>query len=303
MRPDRATYSVDEGLVVELFVNTGGAEIQAVEAALTFDPAGLQVEKITKENSILTSWAVEPIFSNDGGTISFSGWTDSKYAGKDGYLVTIYFRAPRNMPGKLTYESGAILAADGVGSNIIGTMRSGIYTIAPKLETSATVEPVLETEGATATETEEAPASSFQQDPPSQPLISQYSKTIVAGERIEVKGTTSPNSKIIVYLTHAEGDPVQSTISSEDDGAFTFTSPVDTVAGVYRLWAVQENIDGIKSEPTDKIAITVRPSTIAAVGAAVGSVGAMVVPFFLFVLIVGLSLGYYFYRRSRPRAL
>lgn len=300
MRPDRASYSVDDGLVVELYVNTGGADIQAVEASLTFDPSGLQVDKIVTENSILTSWPTAPTYSNDAGTITFSGWTDAKYSGKDGYLASVYFRTPRNSPGKLTYESGAILAADGVGSNIIGTMRSGVYTVAPTSEVVQTEDlaPIEDNISLSAKEDADAQISP---ETPSRPLISQYSKTILEGERIEVKGTTSPNSKIIVYLTHADGAPEQATLSSESDGAFTFTSPVGTEVGVYRVWAVQESIDGVKSEPTDKIAITVRPSTIAAVGAAVTSVGALVIPFFLFVVIIGLSLGYYFYTRGRAR--
>ncbi len=299
MRPDRLSYSVGDGLVVELYVNTGGVEVQAVEASLTFDPAGIEVERIDTKNSILTTWPTEPAFSNTAGTITFSGWTDGKYAGKDGYLATVYFRTPRNTPGKLMYESGAILAADGVGSNIIAAMRSGVYTVGPKSDSAPEVgDSSVPTADESATE-EVDPAPIVSEDVPMKPTIAQYSKSLLAGERIEVRGTTSPNSKVLVYIAYADSEPTQSTISSETDGAFTFTAPAGTESGVYRVWAVQEDGNGVKSEPTDKIAITVRPSMAAAVGSAVVSVGTLILPFLGLVILVGLSLGYYFFKRSR----
>src|SRR5262249_15223619 len=124
------------------YADTGGTLINAAEGDLSFNTEALEVEKISEDDSILSSWSTPPVFSNEEGTIRFAGWTKQNYSGDAGLLVTVTFKALKNTVGNARLAAGAILAANGEESNIITSMRSGVFTIAappePEPETAPT---------------------------------------------------------------------------------------------------------------------------------------------------------------------
>src|SRR5262249_31361535 len=121
--PERGSYHIGETFEIQVLADSGGEPINAAEAELRFNTGGLAVVDVSSEGSILTSWIDEPHYDNTEGSVQFSGWTEKRYTGANGLLITITFRALRNMSSNARLLAGAILAADGMGSNIISDMR------------------------------------------------------------------------------------------------------------------------------------------------------------------------------------
>lgn len=125
-----ATRVVTQGetFSVEVYVDTGGHEVNAAEGEIFFDPDELEVVYISKLDAILTFWAPEPDFSNVNGSIRFGGGSTRNYVGGRGLIAGITFRARVTGSVRVSFRSGALIAADGRGTNIVEQLRGGVYT-------------------------------------------------------------------------------------------------------------------------------------------------------------------------------
>jgi len=132
LSPESGIYAVGNTFTIKVFADSGDEEINAAEAELTFNPDELFVENISTEESILNLWTAPPSFSNETGIIEFAGGTQESFIGNDGLLLSITFRALKSITSNAFLAAGAILAADGKGSNIITSMKSGVYTLEPR---------------------------------------------------------------------------------------------------------------------------------------------------------------------------
>lgn len=130
LSPESGAYALGDEFQVLILADTDGIPVSAAEAELTYDAGAFAVEDISTEGSILDTWLTRPDF--DGKTIRFSGIARSPYAGSNGLLVTITFRALRNMLGTVRFSSGSLLSAEGERTNVIATMRSGAYRVRPE---------------------------------------------------------------------------------------------------------------------------------------------------------------------------
>lgn len=127
LSPDTGVYAVGSTFSARVVVNTQGKPINAAEAALRFNPNELSVISIAK-GSIFNLWTVEPTFSNSTGIISFGGGSPSGYTGGAGTIMSVTFRSKVASPSKVTFSSGSVLAADGLGTNVLLSMNGGTYT-------------------------------------------------------------------------------------------------------------------------------------------------------------------------------
>jgi len=131
--PSSGTYTVGNTFLVQVKVNSGGVAINAADGTIIFDPDKLEVVRISKEDSIFTLWVQEPTFSNSLGTINFAGGKPSPgFIGAAGTIFNIYFRAKTSGTTNLTFASGSVLADDGKGTNILGSLGSGVYNLTAK---------------------------------------------------------------------------------------------------------------------------------------------------------------------------
>jgi hypothetical protein len=284
--PEQNVYAVGESFSVKVFADTGGSAISAAEANLTFDPGVLAVEDISTEGSILGSWPTEPSFSNTVGTVQFAGWARDRYAGTDGLLITITFKALRNDAGAVRFVSGAMLAADSQGTNIITSMRSAAYTIQPSEEV-----PVPADAGEARASPADLSSSVLQ------PVFVEYPREVQVGERIIAKGQAAANARVSVWLQRGEDKPQQAAILSSADGSFTFVAEGEVQAGEYRLWAQAIDQEGIRSATSSIAHITAgQPSSLAAAAALTGILPGSAI-YLLLVGILGFAAGYYTRRR------
>lgn len=129
--PTEESYQVDRQFSVAVKVNSGESAINAAEATLVFDPQILEVISVSKTGSIFGLWTTDPEFSNTKGTVTFGGGSAARFNGDAGLVLIVTFRGKSPGSATVSFSSGAILAADGKGTNIIARMDGSRYTILP----------------------------------------------------------------------------------------------------------------------------------------------------------------------------
>ena len=134
--PSSGSVIAGQNFSIVIRVNTGGVAINAAEGSVVFDSAKIQITSISKSGSIFTIWAEEPKFSNAEGTMEFAGGVPNPgYSGSSGTVLTINFKAKAATIIKgytdIVMISGAILANDGEGTNILASLGKATYFIGP----------------------------------------------------------------------------------------------------------------------------------------------------------------------------
>lgn len=147
LSPASGSYNTNQTFTVAVVADPKGDKINAVEAALSFDTSALSVVSISKTGSAFSLWTTEPEYSNTAGTISFGGGSPTPFSARS-TLVTITFRAKAAGAGSVSFTEASALAADGLGTDVIGATPGASFTVA---ETAAP-EPVQQSPTPTQTE-------------------------------------------------------------------------------------------------------------------------------------------------------
>lgn len=129
MSPSTGVYNAGATFSVAVVVNTNNESVNAAEGTISFNPKEVSVVSVSRASSIFSLWVTEPTFSNSAGTVSFSGGSPSGYNGAGGNIMTITFRSSTAGAPRVSYASGAVLANDGKGTNVLSGMTGGTYTI------------------------------------------------------------------------------------------------------------------------------------------------------------------------------
>lgn len=127
--PNTGVYTVGQTFTVNIRLNPSGQAINAAEGTLKFSPNKLEVVGLAQTGSIFNLWTVEPSFSNSAGTITFGGGSPRGYSGAVGTVLTATLRAKTAGSVDLSFTSGSILAADGLGTNVLSGMSGGTFTV------------------------------------------------------------------------------------------------------------------------------------------------------------------------------
>lgn len=127
--PSTGVYQINTTFTVRVAVNSDGQSINAAEGTLKFNQAELSVVSVNRGTSVFNLWVTEPTFSNSAGTVTFSGGSPTGYNGNGGTVFTVTFKTLTAGTSKLSFSSGAVLANDGRGTNVLSAMNGGTYTI------------------------------------------------------------------------------------------------------------------------------------------------------------------------------
>lgn len=176
--PSTGTYTPGQTFTISVRVSPGGQSVNAVEAALKFDPAVLSVVNISKTGSVFSLWTTEPTFSNSAGTISFGGGSPSPFTAQSN-LVSITFRTIAAGTGALTVSSASVLAADGRGTDVYARSTNGSFTVGAATTPTPTPTPT-PTTPTTEPEDEDSEEAIIFGDPPRAPEVG--SKTFLDPE-------------------------------------------------------------------------------------------------------------------------
>lgn len=129
LSPGTGVYAAGSTFTARIMINTEGQSVNAAEGRLSFNPREVTVANVSRSTSIFNLWTVEPTYSNTAGTITFGGGSPSGYSGSNGTVMTVTFRALNAGSPRVTFESGSVLAADGLGTNVLTSMNGASYTI------------------------------------------------------------------------------------------------------------------------------------------------------------------------------
>jgi hypothetical protein len=125
--PSTGTYGVGKSFTVSVVVDSPDG-FNSGNATLSFDPAALSVTGVSKNNSAFSLWAVEPSFDNAKGSVTFEGGNTSALSGKK-TLLGVTFKALREGNATVSFSAASILAADGKGTDIVGTKSPASFSI------------------------------------------------------------------------------------------------------------------------------------------------------------------------------
>ena len=134
LAPASGTYVIGGSFSVSVKVNSGGGDgINAAEGVINYDTNLLDAIAVSNGGSIFPFWTVQPAIS--GGTIRFGGGLPPPaYTGTAGHIIKITFKAKKSGKAAVRFASGAVLANDGKGTNILASMGSASYIISPKVD-------------------------------------------------------------------------------------------------------------------------------------------------------------------------
>lgn len=119
------TLTINEATTVIVSLDTGGDAINAGESTIVFSTEIFSITSLT-DSGLFSYWAEEPSYSNDTGTISFSGGLpDPGYTGTDGVLIEFDLRADAPGSGQVCVSDGRILKNDGLGTDVF----SGVHCL------------------------------------------------------------------------------------------------------------------------------------------------------------------------------
>ena len=115
-----AFVNVGENVPVHLLVTTK-VPVNAIGGTVLFPTPLLSIESIARSASVVDLWSEEPSFSNETGILSLSGGILPEHSenGLAGNVITVTFRAREAGKAVLSVKDGQLLAADGIGTNVI----------------------------------------------------------------------------------------------------------------------------------------------------------------------------------------
>lgn len=119
--PSDGVYQKAENFTVGVFVNTDVA-INAVQGMVNFPTEYLEAVAVkNNNNSIIDLWIQKPSFSNAGntGNVRFEGVVLSPgFVGSSGKIFDVVFRIKKEGAAELSFTEFAILANDGLATNL-----------------------------------------------------------------------------------------------------------------------------------------------------------------------------------------
>lgn len=165
--PASGSYSTGQTFTATIQVDPKGANINAVEAKLSFDTTKLSVVSVSKTGSAFSLWTTEPTFSNSAGTIDFGGGSPAPFSSRS-TLISVTFRTVAAGSGAVAVTSASALAADGLGTDVYTGSTDAAYTV-----TAATTPPPAEEEEETPppAEEEDSDAAITFGEPPRAPEV------------------------------------------------------------------------------------------------------------------------------------
>ena len=130
--PNSGFHSVGDVFSVRILVSSQEIQMNAASGVLSFPPDKLAVTSISKAGSIISLWAQEPTFDNNAGTDIFEGIVlNPGFKGGNGQVLTINFRVKSAGIAPVVFNSGSVLANDGLGTNILSGFTNASFNLAP----------------------------------------------------------------------------------------------------------------------------------------------------------------------------
>jgi len=232
---------VSEGDRVTVFLRIKATEesINAISGVVTFSENLLTPISVSKDASIINLWTGEPKITR--GKISFEGVIlNPGFNGSNGLVLKIIFEAKNTGVALFNFSEGAILANDGLGSNVLARLESASLRINA---------PILNPNIPPKTQVVVDQTISLNKKVAKLPVILESSPNILSSDQLYLKGKGEPNTltKIVFkdvsvkslgeeLLTRLQSKKTKLDsilVKNDNDGNFQYTSTSNLIAGVY----------------------------------------------------------------------
>lgn len=290
--------AVDQQVALNVFVVSPHQPINAVSGSLMF-PATVKVAEIRKEGSIVDFWTEEP--HAVGGMIRFEGIAlNPGYQGASGPLFTVVFTGKKTGTANFYFSEASLLANDGFGSNIIGSLGSVAIRVTVPSDAIA------------ALPSESAPSSA--QRARALPVITDYSALVDPQGAAFVRGKGEPEALTKIVFKDASAKSVgeqfiaflqpkkrmldEVLVKNRTDGEFEYTSPNNLIAGAYNATPFLVDPDTQVEKPGLGVQLLVNDSGIVRILVVVINVLALLIPVVALIVII-YFIPWYSFRRMR----
>jgi hypothetical protein len=256
--------SVGDSFSVIVSASSPAQAMNAVSGTLNVS-GGVSITGVSKASSIVDFWTTEPHIS--GNQVRFEGVVlNPGYQGPSGKLFQVNLSARKEGTATLSFSDGALLANDGLGSNII----DGLASRTIKIVAGVKVDQILPTKPiATVTPTGKIVAL---------PVITDYTENVESTARAFIKGKGEPNAltkltfkdvslkslgeQFIASLQSKKKKPTEALVKNDNDGFFQYLSADNLVAGAYNVTPFLVDEDTQTQKPGFGVQVLVSNSKI-----------------------------------------
>ena len=129
------------------------------------------------------------------------------------------------------------------------------------------------------------------------PTIADYPRELQSGEILTIRGKTKyPDARINVFLQHEKDEAKNYAVKSDRDGMFTFVAQDRLSSGIYTVWTEVADARGAKSNPSEKITISIGQAAFFRIGSWAVGFFAVVIPLVALVMALAAILWYGWHR-------
>jgi hypothetical protein len=132
----------------------------------------------------------------------------------------------------------------------------------------------------------------FRIDPIETPLIKNFSKEVRPSDQFFANGTSLENILVNIYIQNEAGQIVTKTVHSDKNGNWFYLNNGTLSNGRYFVWVEGENINGLKSIPSEKVSFLVSPPVFAVIGTFVINYFTVIVSLLVMIIIIIVSIIY-----------
>lgn len=288
---------VEEGdrLTVDIRVESVNTSINAVSGALAYPADLLRAVSVSKNNSIVNLWTREPKIVRD--RVVFEGVImNPGFQSPSGLVLRVTFEAKKAGSVILDFSEGALLANDGLGTNILASLNSTNFKIIARKPVFDTKQPVAIAPG--------LPGQVEVGKIVALPVITEYSPLVNPTDEIYVKGRGEPNAltkivfkdvsvkslgeRFISMLQTKKKTPGEILVTNNEKGLFEYVGSKNLVAGVYNATPFLVEKETSLEKPGFGVQLLVNDSKVVKYMVVAINVLALVIP------IVGLLVIIYF---------
>lgn len=257
--PYTATYEVGDTVTLQVVTSTN-VPLNAISANIVIPKTIFSIESVSKAGSILNFWTSEPSFSKSTNTISLEGVSLGGFQGTAGTVITIRLKAIASGNGKIVFQSGQILANDGQGTDITGTLSSVTYTvkdvqIKPKQKETPVkdIAPIKDTTPSV----EETPVKVEENKQNSIVVSPEISLGLKYGEPAIVGQTNYPKSQVLLTFISSSGTKIFINGVTDANGDFTLLVPNSLKHGSYKVTGIVILQNGKNSPDSNEINVSI----------------------------------------------
>lgn len=128
------------------------------------------------------------------------------------------------------------------------------------------------------------------------PNLIDYPEELVVGQNLVVSGKSYPDVTITFYIQKDGVEGLSQSVKSDKNGNFKFIFEKRLAEGEYSVWARAENDNGAKSNPSEKITVTITQKALFRIGSLVVGYAPLAIALSALVVLLSVSFLYIWYK-------